>query len=86
MPAHRVADSATALADPHLGKRGHFLTLPMGESRSVVENLRSHLSRTPGRVARTIPELGAANFTVLQDILGYDEDRISELVVAGALG
>lgn len=86
IPAHRVADSASVFADPHLAAREHFVSLPMGKTRSVVENLRSRLSRTPGRPAREVPELGAANFTVLQEVLGYDEDRISELVIAGALG
>lgn len=86
VPAHRVADSASALADPHLAERGHFVALAVGESSGMVENVRSRLSRTPGRTATTIPTLGEANFAVLQDVLGYDEDRISELVIAGALG
>lgn len=86
VPAHRVADSASALRDPHLAARGHFVSLPTGDSRSMVETVRSRLSRTPGVPASTIPALGAANFAVLQDVLGYDDDRISELVIAGALG
>lgn len=86
VPAHRVADSASALRDPHLTARGHFVPLAAGGSHSMVENVRSRLSRTPGLPGQAVPELGRANFTVLQDVLGYDEERISELVIAGALG
>jgi hypothetical protein len=41
---------------------------------------------TPARVERSGPILGGGNDFVLREILGYDEDRISELVVDGALG
>jgi hypothetical protein len=32
------------------------------------------------------PALGEHNDRVLREVLGYDEDRITDLVIAGALG
>ena len=38
------------------------------------------------RVEHAAPMLGEHNQYVLEQILGYDEERIAELVGAGALG
>ena len=51
----------------------------------VVENTRSVLSRTPSRVERASPELGEHNVHVLQDILGYDDERMAEAFAALAM-
>ena len=51
----------------------------------VVEGPRVRLSRTPGRVTRAGPRLGEHTDVVLRDLLGYDDERIAELAVAGAL-
>ncbi len=80
---HRVLDSAAALADPQLEARGHFVPLEGVGLQSVIEDTRSKLSRTPARIRHGIPSLGRDNFDVLDRILGYDGDRISELVFAG---
>jgi crotonobetainyl-CoA:carnitine CoA-transferase CaiB-like acyl-CoA transferase len=82
---HRVLDSAALLADPQLRHRGHFVEIGGTEEPSVVEGPRSQLSRTPGVVRRGVPTLGRDNFEVLEEVLGYDGDRISELVIAGVL-
>ena len=82
---HRVLDSAALIADPQLIARGHFVDLEGGGMKGVVENTRSKLSRTPGKVRHSIPTLGRDNFEVLEEVLGYDGDRISELVIAGVL-
>jgi benzylsuccinate CoA-transferase BbsF subunit len=52
----------------------------------IVEAPREVLSRTPGQVRRAGPSLGEHNDVVLREILGYDDDTITELVIAGALG
>jgi crotonobetainyl-CoA:carnitine CoA-transferase CaiB-like acyl-CoA transferase len=44
------------------------------------------LSRTPAVVRRAGPAMGEHNDVVLRDHLGYDDDRVTELVIAGALG
>jgi crotonobetainyl-CoA:carnitine CoA-transferase CaiB-like acyl-CoA transferase len=87
VPAHQVQGSADAYTDPQFVHRGHFVALPHpGYGKFTVEGPRAKLSRTPATVRRKAPSLGQDNQHVLEDILGYDETRISELVAAGALG
>jgi crotonobetainyl-CoA:carnitine CoA-transferase CaiB-like acyl-CoA transferase len=50
-----------------------------------VEASRIRLSRTPARVPRTAPSLGGDNERVLRELLGYDDERITQLAVAEAL-
>lgn len=52
----------------------------------TLEGPRAKLSRTPALVSRTAPFLGQDNQYVLAGILGYDEDKITELVSSGVLG
>jgi crotonobetainyl-CoA:carnitine CoA-transferase CaiB-like acyl-CoA transferase len=87
VPAHQVQNSADAYADPQFTHRGHFVALEhptLGEF--TVEGPRAKLSRTPAAARRAAPSLGQDNQHVLESILGYDEERISALVAAGALG
>jgi crotonobetainyl-CoA:carnitine CoA-transferase CaiB-like acyl-CoA transferase len=87
VPAHRVQNSAGALADPQLVARDHWRTVPHPVHGScVVEAPRVRASRTPGRVERAGPTLGEHADRVLRDLLGYDDEAVTELIVAGALG
>jgi benzylsuccinate CoA-transferase BbsF subunit len=52
----------------------------------MLEGPRAKLSRTPALVRRAAPFLGQDNQYVLAGILGYDEDKITELVSSGVLG
>jgi crotonobetainyl-CoA:carnitine CoA-transferase CaiB-like acyl-CoA transferase len=73
--------------DPQLHHRDHFVRVPhpiLGNT--WVENSRFKLSRTPARVERPAPTLGEHSQFVLEQILGYSEERIGELVADGALG
>ncbi|MFQ5699446.1 MAG: CoA transferase, partial [Myxococcota bacterium] len=83
--AHVVQGSAGCCADPQLEARGHFVEIREGGARTVVEATRSRLSRTPARIAPVIPTLGRDNQAVLAEVLGYDDERIAELVIAGLL-
>ena len=87
VPAHRVQNADGCFADPQLDHRGHWMTVehPTHE-RMVVEAPRFQLSRTPHHVARSGPTLGEHNDHVLRDVLGYDDDRVVELAIAGAIG
>jgi crotonobetainyl-CoA:carnitine CoA-transferase CaiB-like acyl-CoA transferase len=87
VPVHGVQNSAECWADPQLQHRRHFLTVahPVHDS-CVVEGPRVALSRTPGVVWRTGPTLGEHNDLVLRQLLGYDDERIAQLAIAGALG
>lgn len=86
IPAHRASSSADMLADPQLQARGHFVTLPhpLG-GESVFDASRYTLSETPARYPRTAPHFNRDRDFVLQDLLGYDADRVAELDAAGIL-
>lgn len=87
VPVHSVQNSHACWVDPQLTHLHHYRTVehPVHE-RCVVEGPRVRLSRTPGVVRRAGPTLGEHNQVVLGDFLGYDDDRVTELVIAGALG
>jgi len=87
VPAHTVQTADDMWSDPQLHHREHFVHVPHAAmGKTYVENARFQLSRTPARVERAGPTVGEHNDYVLAKILGYDEERISELVVDGALG
>jgi benzylsuccinate CoA-transferase BbsF subunit len=87
VPVHGVQNSAECWTDPQLVHRQHFLTVPHPVHETcVIEGPRVLLSRTPGRVERTGPTLGEHNDFVLREVLGYDDDAISQLVIDGVLG
>jgi crotonobetainyl-CoA:carnitine CoA-transferase CaiB-like acyl-CoA transferase len=87
VPAGVVQDSADCAADPQLAARGHFVELPHPVlGKTVIEGPRFHLSRTPAAVERAAPTTGQDRDHVLRNILGYSDDRISELARAGAFG
>ncbi len=87
VPAHVVQTAVDLYQDQQLQHRKHFVEVPHPELGTTwVENSRFKLSRTPARVERAAPTLGQHNQYVLEQILGYDEVRIAELVSSGALG
>ncbi len=84
--AHAVQTAADAAADPQLAHRGHYVEVEHADHGTVwVENSRFRLSRTPAAVSRGGPTLGQHTFDVLVGILGYDDDRLADLAVAGVL-
>ena len=86
VPAHAVAGSAALCADAQLLHREHFVHLPHPtHGTTMVEGSRFKLSRTPASVEGPAPTYGCDNQYVLETILGYDADRVTELVIAGAL-
>ena len=86
VPAHRVNDAADLMADPQIIAREHFLSVPHAKhGHTWVENSNFELSRTPGRPLWGGPMFGEHNMDVLEGILGYDTDKIAELVISGAI-
>ncbi|MGH8010647.1 MAG: CaiB/BaiF CoA transferase family protein, partial [Candidatus Binatia bacterium] len=87
VPSFVVRNMKELYEEPQLNHRRHFVPLDHPEhGKTLVEGSRFQLSRTPAEVKYTAPTLGRDNHDILEKILGYDEDKISELVVAGALG
>jgi crotonobetainyl-CoA:carnitine CoA-transferase CaiB-like acyl-CoA transferase len=86
VPAHAVQNSPEAVRDPQLAARGHFLRVPHpARGESIVEASRFRLSRTPARTDAPAPSFGDSTQWVLESVLGYDDERIAELAIAGAL-
>ena len=86
VPAAGVQNSPELTRDSQLKHLGHFVSLPHAEAgETVVEGMRAHLSRTPGEVRGTAPTFARDTQEILFDILGYDDDRFGELLVAGVL-
>ena len=87
VPAHRVQNADGCFVDPQLVHRGHWMTVehPVHDEM-VVEAPRFILERTPHVVTRSGPSMGEHNDHVLRDVLGYDDDRVVELAIAGAIG
>ncbi len=86
IPAHAVQDSNDVSHDPQLAARGYLTEVVQPAcGKIVIEGSRFLLSRTPATIARPAPSVGGDNQYVLETILGYDQDRINELVAAGAL-
>jgi len=86
VPAHQLQNSAELVVDPQLQHRGHFVELAHATLGTMtVEGSRFRLSRTPARIERPGPTFGEHNDHVLREILGYDDARIAELAIAGAL-
>ena len=87
VPAHLMATAADLIVDPQLTDRHHYRQVPHpSHGMTWVEGGNYTLSRTPGRVEWGGPMFGQHNSEALGDILGYDDDRITELVIAGVLG
>jgi crotonobetainyl-CoA:carnitine CoA-transferase CaiB-like acyl-CoA transferase len=86
VPAHGVQNASEIYTDPQVHHRGQYVEVPHPVSGTMwVENSRYKLSRTPARVERPGPTLGQHTQYVLEELLGYSEDRVSQLVVDGAL-
>ena len=84
--AHAVQNSPELMIDPQLAHRGHLVQLTHAtQGASTVEGARVVFSRTPARRPTVAPLMGADNETVLRDLLGYDDERIVEVVASGAL-
>ena len=86
VPASAVRTLHELYTDPQLAHRGHFVELEHPtHGKTTVEGSRFRLSRTPAQVSGSAAILGRDNHYVLQTILGYSEERVTELVAAGAL-
>jgi crotonobetainyl-CoA:carnitine CoA-transferase CaiB-like acyl-CoA transferase len=85
IPAAAVKDSKGVCFDEQLASRGYLVAIehPIC-GHTVVESSRFILSRTPAMTPRAAPTIGGDNQHILKEILGYDEERITELAAMGA--
>ncbi|HXM52965.1 MAG TPA: CaiB/BaiF CoA-transferase family protein [Candidatus Binatus sp.] len=82
-----VYDYAQLEEDPHVVATGMFTEQPQGDGLTV-RTLRPPLamSETPLTIRRGAPPLGAHTAEVLTEKLGYDANRINQLIAGGAVG
>jgi crotonobetainyl-CoA:carnitine CoA-transferase CaiB-like acyl-CoA transferase len=86
VPANTVRTLHELANDPQLVQRGHFAQLTHPKyGTTTVEGSRFHLSRTPAHVTGAAPTIGRDNQYILETILGYSEERVTELAAAGVL-
>jgi len=86
IPAAKVATSTDMLGDPQLVHRGHLVELEHPRFGKVpVESWPFRFSRTPGGPERISPSLGRDNAYVLENLLGYKQDRVAELATNGVM-
>jgi crotonobetainyl-CoA:carnitine CoA-transferase CaiB-like acyl-CoA transferase len=87
VPASVVQNSLELSQDPQLAHRGHFVQVPHPVHGTIFTEATSiKLSLTPDTVSRAAPTLGGDAHYILHDILGYSEERITELAADGGLG
>jgi crotonobetainyl-CoA:carnitine CoA-transferase CaiB-like acyl-CoA transferase len=87
VPAHTVQNTFDMTSDPQLAHRNHFVEAPHSTfGKTFVENSRFKLSRTPAQITRSAPSIGEYNEYVLGQLLGYSEERVSELAIEGIFG
>ena len=74
------------LNDPQMKHREHFRQL----DHPVIGNHAYHapayqLSQTPCEINRAAPTLGQDNEYVYRDVLGFTDDEIADMLVAGVI-
>jgi crotonobetainyl-CoA:carnitine CoA-transferase CaiB-like acyl-CoA transferase len=86
VPSHMVNDAYDMIIDDQLSHRNHYqqASHPI-HGMTWVESGNCRFSRTPASIGWAGPMFGQHNMEVLDGILGYDGDRIAELVIAGAI-
>jgi crotonobetainyl-CoA:carnitine CoA-transferase CaiB-like acyl-CoA transferase len=86
IPASKVAASTDLQRDLQLRAREHWVEVEDPRlGKIVIERSAYTLSRTPGKVERSAPVLGADNTYVLENMLGYSRSRIDQLTSIGVL-
>jgi len=86
VPAHSLVDAHELWDDPQLRQRGHWVTVDHAMHGAMpIEASRLVLSRTPAGPYVAAPTLGQHASHVLEEILGYDVERIADLAIAEAL-
>ena len=71
--------------DPQLAHRGFFTALPHAVIEARYDGPVTIFSETPASPTRAGPTIGEHNEHVLKDLLGFTDDEITELAIAGAL-
>jgi len=86
VPAEPVLRATDLHAEPRLAERGFFVELEHEAiGKALFDGAVTLFSETPARPTHAGPTIGQHTVQVLRDVLGYGEDEISALAVAGVL-
>jgi crotonobetainyl-CoA:carnitine CoA-transferase CaiB-like acyl-CoA transferase len=85
VPAGPIYNVEDMLNDPHFNARGLFETVEIDGKPLKIPALVPRMSRTPGGTRWPGGDLGSANQEVLGDLLGLDENQMSELRAAAVI-
>jgi CoA:oxalate CoA-transferase len=82
-PVYHVYETIT---DPHVMERDMFLEMDHSlAGRIKLINFPIKFSETPAKIISPAPLLGEHNKELLKELLGYDEDKIKELMKNGVI-
>ena len=83
IPAHVLHNSETAWSDTQFAHRQHFITVPQSAvGEVVVESTRFHLQGTPAVIETGPPTTGEHNIELLTNVLGYDDDKVADVLAS----
>jgi CoA:oxalate CoA-transferase len=86
VPVAPVYQVDEIVKDPHLIARDMFVDVEHPNAGKVkVPNFPVKLSETPGEIVSAAPLLGQHNREILMGVLGYTEEKVSELERAGII-
>jgi len=86
VPASIIQNSPELVTDPQLSHQGHFIRLPHPEGgETAIEASRIRMSRSTPVVDVSAPTFNRDMLFVLNEVLGYDDGKLGELLVSGAL-
>ncbi len=86
VPSGLINTAPDIAADSHIAARDMIVRLAAGFERAVpMAGVVPKLSRTPGAVRTVGPELGEHTDAILGELLGLDDDTITELRAAGVV-
>lgn len=80
VPAGRIYRAEDILADAHFMARESITWFDDKHlGRIPMQNVNPKLSRTPGSISRSAPDLGEDTDNILQELLGYTAERVHRL-------
>ena len=86
VPCARVLNSPELVADAQLAARHHFQTIPHPEGETTtIEGARFSLSRSQPARETSAPTFSRDMMYVFNEVLGYNDEQIGALLVAGVL-
>ena len=84
-PASVSLRATDLIRDPQLAHRGFYTELPHRVIDARYDGPVTIFSATPPSPWRAGPTIGEDNEQVLRDLLGFSDDEITDLAIAGVL-